>query len=85
MVRLLDSNASYKICDRTDHTIWDGSMPNSDARAQLRDIRAADPDATIVLTDFENPSASPLVYPPGTQPPPSGPLPRGTSNVVNYP
>jgi hypothetical protein len=47
-----------------------GGRPVSEGRRQIRDIRAADPNATIVVTDPENPLAPPLVYPPGTQPPP---------------
>ena len=50
----------------------------------IRDIRAADPGATIVVTDHTNPSA-PLIYPPRTQPPPPGRLPPGTPTSVPYP
>ncbi|HTV21586.1 MAG TPA: hypothetical protein VMG12_23015, partial [Polyangiaceae bacterium] len=69
----------------SDHTVKDGAIPNSEARAQMRDARAADPNATLVVTDLANPNAPPLVYPPGTQPPPPGRLPAGTPDVVPYP
>jgi hypothetical protein len=59
--------------------------PVSEGRRQIRDIRAADPNATIVVTDPNNPAAPPLIYPPGTQPPPGGWLPRNTPPSVPYP
>ena len=62
-----------------------GGMPVSDGRGQLRDVRSADPNATIVVTDPNNVSRPPLVYPPGTQPPPSGRLPKNTPSSVPYP
>jgi hypothetical protein len=60
---------------------FSGNIPVSDGRAQLRDIRRADRGATIVVTDPENPSRAPLIYPPGTQPPPSGHYRGGRTHV----
>jgi hypothetical protein len=60
-------------------------MPVSGGREQIRDIRAGDPSATIVVTDPNNPARPPTVYPPGTQPPPKGRLPQGTPPSVPYP
>jgi len=63
-----------RVIVESDHTVYDGTLPDSAARSQVRDMRAAEPGSTLVVTDCDNPSAPPLVYPPGTQPPPSGPL-----------
>ena len=63
-----------RVLVESDHTVYDGAIPDSAARAQVRDMRAADPNATIVVTDCDDPDAEPLVYPPGRQPPPPGPL-----------
>ncbi len=65
--------------------VRDGTMPQSRTRAQLRDVRRARPGATIVVTDPTRPKAAPLIYPPGKQPPPPGPLPSGQASVVPYP
>ena len=62
-----------------------GTIPDSAARAQLRDIRKAAPNDTLVVTDLANPDSAPLIYPPGTQPPPRGPLPQQQAPVVPYP
>ncbi|MGE5194396.1 MAG: RHS repeat-associated core domain-containing protein, partial [Deltaproteobacteria bacterium] len=62
-----------------------GGLPVSAGRGQIRDIRAAAPRDTIVVTNPNNPGAAPLIYPPGTQPPPTGRLPVGTSPTVPYP
>ena len=59
--------------------------PVSLGREQIRDIRAADLNATIVVTDPKNPNAPPLIYPPGTQPPRRGWLPKGTGPIEAYP
>jgi hypothetical protein len=80
----IDPGAGRVIVE-SDHTVYNGTMPNSEARAQMRDIRAAEPGATLVVTDLSNPSAPPLVYPPGTQPPPPGHLPLGQAPIVPYP
>ncbi len=74
-----------RVIVESDHVVHNGTMPNSEARAQMRGIRAADPDATLVVTDLSNPSAPPLVYPPGTQPPPPGHLPPGQAPIIPYP
>jgi hypothetical protein len=66
-------------------------MPDSDARAQVRAMRKADPNAWIVMTDAGNPNAPPppgtgvFIWPPGTQPPPPGRLAPGTLVSVPYP
>jgi hypothetical protein len=63
----------------------DGGIPISDGadggRAQLRDIRAAEPAATIVVTDPDKLSRPPLIYRPGTQPPPPGHYRGGQTHV----
>ena len=74
-----------RVIVESDHVIAHGTMPDSAARAQIRDIRAADPGATLVVTDLANPKTPPLIYPPGTQPPPSGPLPANQAPSVSYP
>ena len=74
-----------RVIVEADHVVHSGRVPNSEARAQVRAMRAADPDATLVVTDHNNPTAAPLVYPPGTQPPPPGPLPSGFDPIVPYP
>jgi RHS repeat-associated protein len=60
---------------------FSGNIPVSGGRAQLRDIRRGDRGATIVVTDPENPARAPLIYPPGTQPPPSGHYRGGRTHV----
>ena len=74
-----------RVIVESDHVIRNGTMPDSAARAQVRDIRRADPSATIVVTDQAHPKTAPLVYPPGTQPPPPGRLPLDQAPVVPYP
>ncbi len=74
-----------RVIVESDHVVYNGTMPNSEARAQMRAIRAADPNATLVVTDLSNPSAAPLIYPPGTQPPPPGNLPTGQNPRVPFP
>lgn len=74
-----------RVIVESDHLIRNGTIPNSAARAQVRDIRKADPGATIVVTDQANPKTAPLVYPPGKQPPPPGRLPGNQEPVVPYP
>jgi hypothetical protein len=74
-----------RVIVESDHTVWDGRIPDSAARAQLRDIRRGDPDATIVLTDTDNPGAAPIIYRPGEQPPPTNRLPRNHATHVPYP
>jgi len=63
-----------RVIVESDKTVYGGTIPDSEARAQVRDFRKADPDATLVVTDYNDPSAKPLIYQPGTQPPPPGPL-----------
>jgi hypothetical protein len=74
-----------RVLVESDHLVYDGTMPNSEARDQVRAFRRADPDATIVVTDLADPARPPLVYPPGKQPPPPGPLPKGQAPIVNFP
>lgn len=74
-----------RVIVESDHLIRRGTIPDSAARAQVRDIRKAEPGATIVVTDQANPKAAPLVYPPGKQPPPPGRLPADSPAVVPYP
>lgn len=60
----------------------------ADGRNQVRDIRAADPNATIVVTDPDNPGAPPAVYAPGQQPPPvdaAHPIQSTSPTHVPYP
>ena len=79
------TNPDGRVIVESDHTVHNGTMPDSEAREQVRAFREADPNATLVVTDCDNPTASPLVYPPGAQPPPPGHLPPGTSPSVPYP
>ena len=79
------TNPDGRVIVESDHTVHNGTMPDSEAREQVRAFREADPNATLVVTDCDNPTASPLIYPPGTQPPPPGHLPPGTSPSVPYP
>jgi hypothetical protein len=58
-----------------------GAIPVSPGRAQLRDIRRAERSATLVVTDPDEPGRPPLVYPPGTQPPPEGHYRGGKTHV----
>ncbi|MEJ7598238.1 MAG: DUF4157 domain-containing protein [Kofleriaceae bacterium] len=59
----------------------DGSQMVSKGREQVRQFRKDNPDATIVVQDTANPKNI-VVYPPGTQPPPPGPLPANSPNSV---
>jgi hypothetical protein len=59
----------------------DGSQIVSKGRAQVRQFRKDNPGATIVVQDVDNPKNI-IVYEPGTQPPPHGPLEPGTPNKV---
>ena len=63
-----------RVIVESDKTVYDGKIPDSAARAQVRDFRRADPDATLVVTDYNDRAAKPLIYEPGKQPPPPGPL-----------
>jgi hypothetical protein len=74
-----------RVLVESDHTVYDGTIPDSKARAQVRDMRAADPDATIVVTDCDDPDAEPIIYPPGRQPPPPGHLGSNPPIDVPYP
>ncbi len=56
-------------------------------RTQIRDIRAAEPSATIVVTDPANPNAPPVIFRPGQQPPavdPAHPVTRRTPTHVPF-
>ena len=57
----------------------------SAGRRQIRDIRAAEPNSTIVVTDPANINRQPVIYRPGHQPPQGGHLPSGTPIVVPFP
>jgi hypothetical protein len=59
----------------------DGSQIVSKGREQVRQFRKDNPGATIVVQDVDNPKNI-IVYEPGTQPPPHGPLEPGTPNKV---
>jgi len=77
-----------RVIVESDHMVYRGTdrtMPDSEARAQMRDIRRAAPNDTLVVTDLADPNARPLVYPPGAQPPPPGRLPPDTPSSVPYP
>lgn len=74
-----------RVLVESDHVIAGGTMPDSAARDQVRAFRAAEPDATIVVTDLADPTTPPLIYPPGTQPPPPGRLPVGQPPIVKFP
>lgn len=74
-----------RVIVESDKTVYDGTIPDSAARAQVRDMRAAAPDSTLVVTDYNNPTAAPLVYPPGSQPPPPGNLGPNPPTTVPYP
>lgn len=58
-----------------------GTLPVSDGRRQIRDMRRADSKATIVVTDPHNPTRPPLVYAPGSQPPRGGHYRGGRTHV----
>ena len=60
------------VIHESERTVYGGTMPVSAGRAQIRDIRSAAPGSPIVVTDPANPDSPPIVYPPGTQPPPRG-------------
>lgn len=74
-----------RVIVESERTVKGGTMPNSAGRDQIRDIRQADPSATIVVTDPDRVSDPPIVHPPGSQPPPKGRLPVGQPPVVAYP
>ncbi len=74
-----------RVIVESDPTVYHGEMPHSEAREQIRRYRAADPEATIVVTDPNRPDLPPLIYRPGEQPPPEGRLAPGTPAVVPYP
>jgi hypothetical protein len=65
-----ETNASRVIYE-ADTFYADGTHIKSEGREQVRDLRAAYPDATIVVQDVE--TGNVLVYPPGTQPPATEP------------
>jgi hypothetical protein len=46
---------------------------SAEGRRQIRDIRAAAPNATIIVTDPANPSKPPVIFPPGKAPQPVDP------------
>ena len=83
--RTITPEGDGRVIVESDHTVYDGRLPDSAARSQVRDMRAAEPSSTLVVTDCDNPSAPPLVYPPGTQPPPSGRLGANPPARVPYP
>ncbi|MFT3843288.1 MAG: DUF4157 domain-containing protein [Myxococcaceae bacterium] len=64
-----------------DNFFSDGSQLDTDAREQVRGIRKAYPDATIVVQDVADPR-NVKVYKPGEQPPPEGRLPADTPEKV---
>jgi hypothetical protein len=64
-----------------DNFFKDGSQIMSEGREQVRQFRKDNPNATIVVQDAAN-SKNIIIYEPGTQPPPPGPLKSGTSNKV---
>ena len=74
----IDPGPGRRVIVESERLRRDG-IPVSEGRAQLRDIRAANPTATIVVTGHANPSAPPIVYGVGWQPPPPGRLAAGTA------
>ncbi|HWO26787.1 MAG TPA: DUF4157 domain-containing protein [Kofleriaceae bacterium] len=58
----------------------DGSQMVAEGRKQVRQLRADNPNATIVVQDVANPNNI-VVYEPGAQPPPGGRLKPGTPNI----
>jgi RHS repeat-associated protein len=80
----VDPGPEGRVIVESDKVNQNGQI-NSAGRAQVRDIRAADPKATIVVTDHTKPGSAPIVHPPGTQPPPSGRLPQNTPTHVPAP
>jgi hypothetical protein len=81
--RTIDPGPNGRVITESEN--FRNGRPVSAGRRQIRDIRLAEPNATIVVTDPNNVTAPPLVYPPGTQPPPGGWLPRGTPPSVPAP
>ena len=61
---------------------------DAEGRRQVRDIRAAEPNSTIVVTDPAKRRAEAVVYPPGQQPPavdPARPIQKTDKKTVPYP
>ena len=63
-----------------DNFFKDSSQLVSEAREQVRQFRKDNPDATIVVEDAANPGKV-IVYEPGTQPAPPGPLKPNTPSI----
>ncbi len=70
-----------RVLYEADNFFKDGSQIVSEGREQVRQFRKDNPDATIVVQDAANPKNI-IIYEPGTQPPPPGPLKPGTANKV---
>ena len=70
-----------RVLYEADNFFKDGSQIVSEGREQVRQFRKDNPDATIVVQDVANPKNT-IIYEPGTQPPPGGPLPAKTPNKV---
>lgn len=50
-----------RVIVESDHTVFKGTdrnMPDSEAREQMRDIRKAAPNDTLVVTDCDDPNAA---------------------------
>jgi hypothetical protein len=81
----IDPGSNGRVLVESDRTVYGGRFPESQARGQIRSMRAADPQATIVVTDPDNPALAPLIYPSGTQPPPTGSISSTGPTHVTYP
>jgi hypothetical protein len=62
-----------------------GKYPVSEGRRQLTDITRTAPTAAIVVTDYNDSEAQPIIYPPKTQPPPGGRLKKDSPVSVPFP
>ena len=82
--RTIDPGPVGRVVVESERFRQNGQMVG-DGREQIRDIRAADPNATIVVTDPANPNAPPVIYRPHTQPPPRGRLRTNHPTHVPYP
>ena len=69
-----------RVLYEADNFFKDSSQLVSEAREQVRQFRKDNPDATIVVEDAANPGKV-IVYEPGTQPPPPGPLKPNTPSI----
>jgi hypothetical protein len=72
-----------RVLYEADNFFKDGSQIEAEGRAQVRQLRADNPNDTIVVEDADHPGRV-IVYEPGTQPPPPARLKPGTSPTVPF-